>query len=82
MEPLRSRGLDRMVNLMMDKVGTDVPCVNSVGATNWLNRPDVRKALHIEPSLGKWEICADLPYTRVYQDQVYAFNTLSEFLTY
>lgn len=33
------------------------PCIDARGVTNYLNRPDVRKALHIQDDLGKWEIC-------------------------
>ncbi|KAM9765048.1 lysosomal protective protein [Menidia menidia] len=35
------------------------PCINSTAQANWLNRGDVRKALHIEDSRPAWEICSD-----------------------
>lgn len=46
-------------------LGEDVPCIDSVGGTVWLSRPEVRAALHVEPSLANWTICAgDIGYTR------------------
>lgn len=33
------------------------PCINSSAQTNWLNRGDVRKALHIPDTLPLWDIC-------------------------
>lgn len=46
-------------------LGMNVPCIDSVGGTDWLGRKDVRAALHIEPSLPAWTICSDkIGYTR------------------
>ncbi|KAM7424046.1 hypothetical protein PAMA_000417 [Pampus argenteus] len=43
------------------------PCIDSTAQTNWLNRGDVRKALHIPATLPKWDICSDnLNYTMLY----------------
>lgn len=36
------------------------PCINSTAQTNWLNRGDVRKALHIPDTLPPWDICSDV----------------------
>lgn len=33
------------------------PCINSTAQMNWLNRGDVRKALHIPDILPPWDIC-------------------------
>lgn len=33
------------------------PCINSSAQANWLNRGDVRKALHIPDTLPPWDIC-------------------------
>lgn len=33
------------------------PCINSTAQMNWLNRGDVRKALHIPDVLPPWDIC-------------------------
>lgn len=38
-------------------VGEVPPCINSTAQTNWLNRGDVRKALHIPDILPPWDIC-------------------------
>ncbi|KAJ8272072.1 hypothetical protein COCON_G00109310 [Conger conger] len=35
------------------------PCINSTAQMNWLNRGDVRKALHIPDTLPPWDICSD-----------------------
>uniref|UniRef100_A0A8C3B2C0 Carboxypeptidase n=1 Tax=Cyclopterus lumpus TaxID=8103 RepID=A0A8C3B2C0_CYCLU len=35
------------------------PCINSTAQINWLNRGDVRKALHIPDTLPAWDICSD-----------------------
>ncbi|KAM4593397.1 lysosomal protective protein [Odontesthes bonariensis] len=52
-------------NKFSDGVTTSVsvnevpPCINSTAQTNWLNRGDVRKALHIPDTLPAWDICSD-----------------------
>ncbi|KAM9817170.1 lysosomal protective protein [Neosynchiropus ocellatus] len=35
------------------------PCLNGTAQSNWLNRGDVRKALHIPDILPRWEECSD-----------------------
>mmetsp|Transcript_22449 Transcript_22449/g.41312 ORF Transcript_22449/g.41312 Transcript_22449/m.41312 type:complete len:484 (-) Transcript_22449:86-1537(-) len=46
-------------------VNEDVPCIDSVGGTEYLGKPEVRTALHIDPSLPGWEICSGkIGYTR------------------
>ncbi|XP_036399622.1 cathepsin A-like isoform X1 [Megalops cyprinoides] len=35
------------------------PCINSTAQMTWLNRGDVRKALHIPDTLPPWDICSD-----------------------
>ncbi|XP_017297319.1 cathepsin A-like [Kryptolebias marmoratus] len=35
------------------------PCIDSTAMTSWLNRGDVRKALHIPDVLPPWDICSD-----------------------
>uniref|UniRef100_A0A3P8T3L2 Carboxypeptidase n=1 Tax=Amphiprion percula TaxID=161767 RepID=A0A3P8T3L2_AMPPE len=45
------------------------PCINSTAQMNWLNRGDVRKALHIPDILPPWDICSDVvgeQYTTLY----------------
>ncbi|XP_051560097.1 lysosomal protective protein-like isoform X2 [Myxocyprinus asiaticus] len=46
------------------------PCINSTAQMNWLNRGDVRKALHIPDVLPPWDICSDVvgsQYHTIYQ---------------
>lgn len=38
-------------------LGKVPPCINSTAQMNWLNRGDVRKALHIPDILPPWDIC-------------------------
>ncbi|KAM9860787.1 lysosomal protective protein [Aulostomus maculatus] len=40
-------------------LGSVPPCINSTAQANWLNRGDVRKALHIPDILPAWDICSD-----------------------
>lgn len=50
-------------------VGGTPPCINSTAQRNWLNRGDVRKALHIPAILPRWDLCSDDVgdgYTRLY----------------
>ncbi|KAJ7986176.1 hypothetical protein DPEC_G00348060 [Dallia pectoralis] len=45
------------------------PCINSTAQINWLNRGDVRKALHIPDTLPPWDICSEVvgaQYTNLY----------------
>ncbi|XP_040009848.1 cathepsin A-like isoform X2 [Xiphias gladius] len=48
----------------------EVPhCINSTAQKNWLNRGNVRKALHIPDILPPWDICSDdvgYNYTNLY----------------
>lgn len=46
-------------------LGMNVPCIDSVAATAWLNNPDVKKALHVDTSPNTWAICtSDVNYDR------------------
>lgn len=40
-------------------VGDVPPCIDSAAQTKWLNRGDVRKALHIPDTLPPWDLCSD-----------------------
>lgn len=45
------------------------PCIDSRAQTTWLNRGDVRKALHIPDTLPPWDLCSDIVggnYTNLY----------------
>ncbi|KAG2469638.1 PPGB protein, partial [Polypterus senegalus] len=49
------------------------PCINATAQTNWLNRGDVRKALHIPDVLPPWELCSETvgsQYVRNYTTMV------------
>ncbi|XP_059928267.1 cathepsin A-like [Gadus macrocephalus] len=50
-------------------VGGVPPCLNSTAQKSWLNRRDVRKALHIPDVRPPWDLCSDVVgdgYTRIY----------------
>ncbi|XP_056134183.1 cathepsin A-like [Lampris incognitus] len=50
-------------------LGEVPPCINGTAQTNWLNRGDVRKALHIPDVLPPWDMCSDdvgQQYTTLY----------------
>jgi len=52
-------------------VGMSPDCINSTASTNWLNRLDVRGALHIPNHLRSWTVCSDdvnMNYGRKYTD--------------
>lgn len=40
-----------------EKVHLDPPCTNTTAASNYLNDPQVRKALHIPEQLPRWDMC-------------------------
>ncbi|XP_076023737.1 lysosomal protective protein [Genypterus blacodes] len=41
-------------------LGEVPPCIDSKAQSNWLNRGDVRKALHIPDTLPPWDMCSDV----------------------
>uniref|UniRef100_A0AAA9TKK5 Carboxypeptidase n=1 Tax=Bos taurus TaxID=9913 RepID=A0AAA9TKK5_BOVIN len=53
-----------------EKVHLDPPCTNTTAASNYLNDPHVRKALHIPEQLPRWDLCnflVNIQYRRLYQ---------------
>ena len=40
-----------------EKVRLDPPCTNATAPSNYLNDPQVRKALHIPEQLPRWDLC-------------------------
>ncbi|CAI4233256.1 unnamed protein product [Auanema sp. JU1783] len=38
---------------------SSVPCLNETAVTTYLNRQDVRKALGVPTSIGRWDICSN-----------------------
>eukprot|EP01094_Clydonella_sp_ATCC50884_P001464 TRINITY_DN11090_c0_g1_i2.p1 TRINITY_DN11090_c0_g1~~TRINITY_DN11090_c0_g1_i2.p1 ORF type:complete len:471 (+),score=135.73 TRINITY_DN11090_c0_g1_i2:39-1415(+) len=62
-------------------VGAEVPCINSVAATNYLNNDTIRAAIHALPisQIGRWAICSDkLLYKKLYQTVLPAYETLTK----
>lgn len=49
-------------SLAATQLGSVVNCVPDIGLTKYLNRPDVRTALHINSNLGAWMECTNLDY--------------------
>jgi len=55
----------------------DVPCIDSEGATIWLNKKEVQEALHVNTNLQNWTICSDtLIYKRSVTSTLYLFDEL------
>ncbi|XP_039262370.2 lysosomal protective protein-like [Styela clava] len=55
------------------------PCINSTAQKNYLNKPDVRKALHIPSHLPKWDICNEdvgSQYKREFSDMMAQYKKL------
>ncbi|XP_019395336.1 PREDICTED: lysosomal protective protein [Crocodylus porosus] len=50
-------------------VRLDPPCTNTTAISNFLNSPEVRKALHITPEVPQWQLCnfeVNRSYKRLY----------------
>jgi len=58
------------INALRSRFKENVPCLDTSGADIFLNRNDVRKALHISPKVtDKWSICSStLDYEAKYDD--------------
>lgn len=57
----------REYKLRSTRSSSVVPCIDSRGATLWLNKPEVMKALHVKMDVGKWKICSShISYSRTY----------------
>ena len=52
------------------------PCTDAYGMTTYLNRSDVRKALHIPDSAPEWSACSDLQYSRQYLNMSQQYKAL------
>uniref|UniRef100_A0A2P2I9L8 Carboxypeptidase n=1 Tax=Hirondellea gigas TaxID=1518452 RepID=A0A2P2I9L8_9CRUS len=39
---------------------SNIPCLSTNDTTHYLNKAEVRKALHIPDSLFRWEVCSDI----------------------
>ncbi|XP_040104811.1 lysosomal protective protein isoform X2 [Oryx dammah] len=67
--PLK-RAWHQMLLRSGEKVHLDPPCTNTTAASNYLNDPHVRKALHIPEQLPRWDMCnflVNIQYRRLYQ---------------
>merc|ERR1719335_1459445 len=55
---------------MRQSYGENVPCLDTTGADIYLNRADVKSALHISSKVNaKWAICSStLKYQGIYDD--------------
>jgi len=54
-------------------------CINSTASTTYLNRLDVRGALHIPNHLGQWSVCSDkvrAKYVEVYSDMASVYEEI------
>ena len=60
----------------------EVTLLTSSDFPNYLNRKDVREALHIYPELGKWEACRDLNYTLLIEGTIWIYNILKQYPDY
>lgn len=55
----------------------DVPCIDAEGATIWLNKLEVKQALHVRTDLGNWSICSDtLRYKKELDSSLFLFDEL------
>jgi len=70
-------GLRFNITQKSHKARDEVPCIDSVGATIWLNKPEVKQALHVNSNLGNWSICSDtLVYKRDLDSSLFLFPEL------
>jgi len=69
------------LQLASNAVLAEVPCINSVAATNYLNNDTVRSAIHALPTsdIGRWEICSNkVIYQKLYSSVLPAYETLTK----
>ena len=62
-------------------VGEDPPCINNAAATQYLNLPQTRTAIHALPqsAIGPWEICSDkVVYNKLYPSVLGAYEVLTQ----
>jgi len=65
--------------------GVNVPCIDSVAGTAWLNKAEVKKAIHVDVSPNDWAICTSITnYDRnmeysavpIYEELVHHYRVL------
>lgn len=54
-------------NIFLEKKDT-LDCTNTTALTLYLNRPDVRSAIHIPQFVRRWEVCTRVGYTTIIKD--------------
>ena len=52
------------------------PCADGYGMMTYLNRSDVRKALHVPDSAPEWGLCSALDYRSIYRDMSQQYKAL------
>lgn len=55
-----ARGVAGQPIMSTPMLGESVPCINSTAGTHYLNRDDVRRAIHVSLDLPQWSICSDV----------------------
>merc|ERR1719410_1505084 len=59
----------KYIKRLRDGYTENVPCLDTTGADIYLNREDVKNALHISSKVKQpWSICSDVDYTPIYDD--------------
>ena len=53
------------------QLGGPVGCIDDIAARDYLNRPDVKKAIHVtESSIEEWRVCTDdIQYESTVEDE-------------
>ena len=59
----RAANLYPLTNLVRERVVP--PCILGVPVSNYLNREDVRTALHIPEEIQSWGLCVEIDYQSV-----------------
>ncbi|XP_064477224.1 lysosomal protective protein-like [Ornithodoros turicata] len=71
---LYMRKVSHFSEALKPKVFTSPPCINDRSLTEYLNRKDVKAALHVEESPLKWVLCS----SAVHSNYAVQYSTMSE----
>lgn len=59
------------------KLSETPPCVNAAPLTNYMNRADVQKAIHVKTDVPHWEVCSNrINYIRQYMDMTDVYRDI------